>query len=39
MFKERSPRDINLHDVMAAYVDRVLSLLGKPLDKTWEDIS
>lgn len=39
MFKERSPQAISLHEVMAAYVDRILSLLGKPLDKTWEDIS
>lgn len=39
MFKERSPQEISLHEVMAAYVDRILSLLGKPLEKTWEDIS
>ncbi len=39
MFKGQSPRKISLHDVMEAYVDRILSFLGKPLDKTWEDIS
>ena len=39
MFKGRSPKDISLHDVMEAYVDRVLSFLGKPLEKTWEDLS
>ncbi len=39
MFKGRSPHKISLHEVMEAYVDRILSFLGKPLDKTWEDIS
>lgn len=39
MFKGRSPRKVSLHDVMEAYVDRVLSFLGSPLQKTWEDIS
>ncbi len=39
MFKDQSPRKISLHDVMEAYVDRILSFLGQPLDKTWEDMS
>lgn len=38
MFKGRSPQEVTLHDLMAAYVDRVLSMLGQPLEKTWEDV-
>ena len=38
MFKERSPRQISLHDLMDAYVDRVLALLGHPSSRTWEDV-
>lgn len=38
MFKGRSPKDVTMHDLMAAYVDRVLSILGQPLEKTWEDV-
>lgn len=38
MFKGRTPHEVTLHEVMAAYVDRVLSFLGKPLEKTWEDV-
>ncbi len=39
MFKGRAPKDISLHDVMDAYVDRILAFLGEPLEKSWEDIS
>ena len=39
MFKGRTPRQISLHDLMAAYVDRVLALLGHPLAATWEDVA
>jgi 4-hydroxy-3-polyprenylbenzoate decarboxylase len=38
MFKGRSPQQVSLHDVMEAYVDRVLALLGHPMSKTWEDV-
>lgn len=38
MFEGRSPRKITLHDLMDAFVDRVLSLLGHPQAKTWEDL-
>ena len=38
MFKNRNPRQISLHDLMAAYVDRVLALLGHPMQNTWEDV-
>lgn len=38
MFKGRSPRKITLHDLLDAFVDRVLSLLGHPQSKTWEDL-
>lgn len=39
MFKGRTPQQISLHDIMDAYVDRILSLLGHPLKTTWEDLS
>ncbi len=38
MFKGHDPRSISLHDLMSAYVDRVLALLGHPPRKTWEDV-
>ena len=38
MFKGRTPQQISLHDLMEAYVDRVLALLGHPLTRTWEDV-
>ena len=38
MFKGRSPKEITMHELIEAYVDRVLSLLGQPLKKTWEDV-
>jgi 4-hydroxy-3-polyprenylbenzoate decarboxylase len=38
MFKGRSPQQVSLHEVMTAYVDRVLALLGHPMSKTWEDV-
>ena len=39
MFKGRTPRQITLHDLMNAYVDRILALLGHPLKATWEDVA
>jgi flavin prenyltransferase len=38
MFKGRGPRQITLHDLMDAYADRVLALLGRRMPVTWEDI-
>ena len=38
MFKGRSAQQISLHDLMDAYVDRLLGLLGHPLSRTWEDV-
>ncbi len=38
MFKGKTPSQITLHDLMDAYVDRVLALLGKPMAATWEDV-
>jgi flavin prenyltransferase len=38
MFKGRTPHQITLHDLMEAYVDRLLSLLGHPMQTTWEDV-
>jgi 4-hydroxy-3-polyprenylbenzoate decarboxylase len=38
MFKDKTPQQITLHDLMDAYVDRVLSLLGRRMSATWEDI-
>jgi 4-hydroxy-3-polyprenylbenzoate decarboxylase len=38
MFKGHTPRQISLHDLMEAYVDRVLALLGHPMTRTWEDV-
>ncbi len=38
MFKGQTPQQISLHDLMDAYVDRVLALLGHPLKTTWEDV-
>jgi flavin prenyltransferase len=38
MFKGRTPQQVSMHDLMAAYVDRVLALLGQPLSQTWEDV-
>ncbi len=38
MFKGRKPDQITMHELIAAYVDRILSLLGHPLKSTWEDV-
>jgi 4-hydroxy-3-polyprenylbenzoate decarboxylase len=38
MFKGHTPDKITLHDLMAAYVDRVLTLLGHEAATTWEDV-
>lgn len=38
MFPGCSPRQVSMHDLIEAYVDRVLSFLGQPLEQTWEDV-
>lgn len=38
MFKGKSAAQITLHDLMDAYIDRVLSILGHSMSKTWEDL-
>ncbi|MDA8138455.1 MAG: UbiX family flavin prenyltransferase [Desulfobacteraceae bacterium] len=38
MFKGKTADQITLHDLMEAYADRVLSVLGHPMPKTWEDL-
>lgn len=38
MFKAQTPQQVTMHDLLSAYVDRVLALLGHPLAKTWEDV-
>jgi flavin prenyltransferase len=38
MLKGKRPKQITLHDLMEAYVDRVLALLGRRMPVTWEDI-
>lgn len=38
MFAGRAPTEVSLHELMDAYVDRVLALLGLPIERTWEDL-
>ncbi len=38
MHKGNPPDRITLHDMMDAYVDRILSLLGRQMKATWEDL-
>lgn len=38
MFKGRQPHQISMHDLMTAFVDRILSLLGHTPESTWEDV-
>jgi len=38
MFAGSDPHGVSLHDLLAAYVDRVLAILGQPAGRTWEDI-
>ena len=38
MFQGQTPEQITLHDLMAAYIDRVLALLGRPLAANWENL-
>jgi 4-hydroxy-3-polyprenylbenzoate decarboxylase len=38
MFKGRRPDQVTMDELLTAYVDRILSLLGHPLKSTWEDV-
>jgi flavin prenyltransferase len=38
MFAGRDPQAVSMDDLLDAFVDRVLALLGRPSDRTWEDI-
>jgi len=38
MFKGKTAVQITLHDLLDAYVDRVLSVLGRPVPAGWEDV-
>ncbi|MBT8338520.1 MAG: UbiX family flavin prenyltransferase [Desulfatitalea sp.] len=38
MFKGKTASQISLHDLMTAFVDRVLALLGHGPGATWEDV-
>ena len=37
METERPPETVTMTDLLTAFVDRVLALLGKPPERTWED--
>jgi 4-hydroxy-3-polyprenylbenzoate decarboxylase len=38
MFKGRKPQQISMHELVAAYIDRILAVLGHPMQSTWEDV-
>lgn len=38
MLKDRKPDQVTLQELVAAYVDRILALLGHPPESTWEDV-
>ena len=38
MFAGKDPSKVSQHDLMAAFVDRVLSVMGQPAAQTWEDV-
>lgn len=38
MFKGKTAGQISLHDLMDAYVERVLALLGRRMDATWAEV-
>lgn len=39
MTASRSPQTVTMTELLGAYVDRVLALLGRDADRTWEDLS
>jgi len=38
MFAGRDPQTVTYHDLMDAFADRVLAVLGQPAGRTWEDV-
>lgn len=36
MFAERDPAEVTMAELLGAYVDRVLAVLGHPPERTWE---
>lgn len=38
MFSGRDPHTVSMDDLLDAFVDRVLTLLGRPPAATWEDV-
>jgi len=39
MFAKTDPKAVSLHDLLGAYVDRVLAVLGEPARQNWETAS
>jgi len=39
MAADRSPEAVTMTELLGAYVDRVLALLGRRPDRTWEDLA
>ena len=38
MFAGSDPKATSMHDLLDAFADRVLALLGQSADQTWEDV-
>lgn len=38
MFAGQSPQSVSMHSLLAAFVDRVLAVLGHNAESTWEDL-
>lgn len=38
MFAGSDPKSVSMHDLLDAFVDRVLALFGQPAERTWEDV-
>jgi len=38
MFAGQDPQTVTYHDLMDAFAERVLAVLGQPAERTWEDV-
>ena len=38
MFAGNDPKTTSMHDLLDAFADRVLALVGQPADRTWENV-
>jgi len=38
MTAEKEPSQVTLSELLSAYVDRILAMLGQPAEQTWEDV-